>query len=229
MRVRTFKEEAERLNVSEEAVVRVAELIGSNKLQGIGDRDNKEFILYKPEELEDLVKLLTSQSISIMDLGQRLGIGNSQVVLVVNKLLNENTIKGTITTDDRFIPEKERIDALRRRGKDEIVGKLTLRLAEGTLSEESYRTAIRSLEETEVSTKEGEMIGEHVVEHPSRASNAWYLVPFFFGIIGGLIAWIATKDEDHDKAENLLSFGFMWGVLQVFTIFVIYSRVFSAL
>lgn len=38
-------------------------------------------------------------------------------------------------------------------------------------------------------------------------SGAWYLVPLFFGIIGGIIAWAVNKDRDPKRARNLLIFG----------------------
>src|SRR6266568_8221021 len=54
---------------------------------------------------------------------------------------------------------------------------------------------------------------------PSNAaqhvSGAWYLLPFFFGIIGGIIAWAVNKDKDPRRARNLLIFGIVWTVLWV--------------
>lgn len=44
-------------------------------------------------------------------------------------------------------------------------------------------------------------------------SGAWYLVPFFFGIIGGIIAWAVNKDRDPSRARNLLIFGLVWSVV----------------
>lgn len=45
-----------------------------------------------------------------------------------------------------------------------------------------------------------------------RPPNLWYLVPFFFGIIGGLIGYVGTKDDDRDMAVNLLIFGIIWSL-----------------
>jgi hypothetical protein len=50
-------------------------------------------------------------------------------------------------------------------------------------------------------------------ESGDRPSSAWYLVPFLFGIIGGLIAYVGVKDEDKDMATNLLIFGIVWSFI----------------
>ena len=48
-----------------------------------------------------------------------------------------------------------------------------------------------------------------------HVSAAWYLVPLFFGIIGGIIAWAVTKDRDPRRARNLLIFGLVWTLVPV--------------
>src|SRR5207247_6966406 len=48
------------------------------------------------------------------------------------------------------------------------------------------------------------------VEH---VSGAWYLLPLFFGIIGGIIAWAVNRDKDPGRARNLLIFGVLWTVI----------------
>ena len=48
-----------------------------------------------------------------------------------------------------------------------------------------------------------------------HVSAAWYLVPLFFGILGGIIAWAVTKDKDPKRARNLLIFGLVWTLVPV--------------
>ena len=59
-------------------------------------------------------------------------------------------------------------------------------------------------------------------------SSAWYLVPFFFGIIGGIIAWAVNKDRDPGRARNLLIFGLVWSVVWFVVVGLIAAFVFFA-
>ena len=44
--------------------------------------------------------------------------------------------------------------------------------------------------------------------HPERQrSNWWYLLPIFLGIIGGIIAYFALRNDDRPKAKKCLYLG----------------------
>ena len=53
-------------------------------------------------------------------------------------------------------------------------------------------------------------------ENKSKPSNFWYLLPIFFGIIGGIIGYFAIRDRDRKMAKNLLIVSIV--ILVVFTI-----------
>lgn len=55
--------------------------------------------------------------------------------------------------------------------------------------------------------------GDAAQKSVEPVSGAWYLVPLFFGLIGGIIAWAVNKDRDPGKARNLLIFGLIWTVV----------------
>ena len=40
-----------------------------------------------------------------------------------------------------------------------------------------------------------------------QRSNWWYLLPIFFGIIGGIIAYFAIRKDDRTKAKKCLYLG----------------------
>ncbi|MHA7733750.1 hypothetical protein [Nitrosopumilus sp. S6] len=44
--------------------------------------------------------------------------------------------------------------------------------------------------------------------YPERPrSNLWFLLPIFFGIIGGIIAYFIIRNDDPKKAKNCLYLG----------------------
>ena len=51
-----------------------------------------------------------------------------------------------------------------------------------------------------------------------KISNGWYCLPLFFGIIGGLIAWVVNRDENPKKAKSFLIFGIIWSLVIPFLI-----------
>lgn len=53
-----------------------------------------------------------------------------------------------------------------------------------------------------------------------KPSSAWWLVPLFFGIIGGLIAYVGVKDEDEDFAYALLGAGIAITVLAILMVMI---------
>jgi heme/copper-type cytochrome/quinol oxidase subunit 2 len=55
-----------------------------------------------------------------------------------------------------------------------------------------------------------------------HVSGAWYLVPFFFGILGGIIAWAVNKDKDPKRARNLLIFGLLWTFVPLIIVIAVF-------
>ena len=60
-----------------------------------------------------------------------------------------------------------------------------------------------------------------------EVSDAWYLVPLLFGILGGLIAYVATKDQDDGKATNFLILGIFSSAFTFFVTFFYMQSLFS--
>jgi len=48
---------------------------------------------------------------------------------------------------------------------------------------------------------------------PEKVSNWWYVLAFFFGIIGGIIAWAVNKNRNPKKAIRFLIVGFILPLL----------------
>jgi hypothetical protein len=62
-------------------------------------------------------------------------------------------------------------------------------------------------------TPESKPIKEPSQPRLSKPSALWYLVPLFFGLIGGILGYVGTKSEDPDLAGNLLIFGILWTLI----------------
>lgn len=56
---------------------------------------------------------------------------------------------------------------------------------------------------------------------PEKVSNWWYVLSFFLGIIGGVIAWAVNKDRNPKKAIRLLIVGLVLPIILVIVQFVI--------
>lgn len=106
MKIVSFSDEAERLNVPKFVVVKsYRKLINEGKLLGIIDSKNGEFVRYTSEDIENLTKILKSKSILLEELAEKLEIETEQVHLVLNELLEKGKITGVFTQNGAFIPD----------------------------------------------------------------------------------------------------------------------------
>ena len=48
-----------------------------------------------------------------------------------------------------------------------------------------------------------------------RRSGAWYLLPIFLSIIGGVIAYFVIKEDDPKKAKNCLYLGIALTIIPI--------------
>jgi hypothetical protein len=48
-----------------------------------------------------------------------------------------------------------------------------------------------------------------------RVSGAWWVLPIFFGLLGGLIAWLVNKDTDPQSARSMLIAGIVISVISL--------------
>ena len=52
-------------------------------------------------------------------------------------------------------------------------------------------------------------------KNSTKPSSAWYLVPLFLALLGGLLGYIALKDEDKKMADTLLYIGIFMTILGI--------------
>jgi 4-hydroxybenzoate polyprenyltransferase len=60
------------------------------------------------------------------------------------------------------------------------------------------------------------------MSHPEKPrSNAWFLLPILFGVIGGIVAFFILRHDDPRKAKNCLYLGLAFMVIGIiFNIFI---------
>ena len=46
-------------------------------------------------------------------------------------------------------------------------------------------------------------------------SNAWYLLPIFIGMIGGIIGYLAIRKDDPQKAKNCIYIGIVMMIIGI--------------
>lgn len=122
------------------------------------------------------------------------------------------------------------------------IERLTTLFSKGEITEESYKTAIKTIERNKNELRSGKKVSvaEERKETIARTrtlngwyrpqpTKLWYLAPFFFNIIGGLIGYVAVKDEDRDMATNLLIFGIFMTLVDMFIAWLLYSWLLSVI
>ncbi|MCH8915293.1 MAG: hypothetical protein IIA82_05560 [Thaumarchaeota archaeon] len=64
------------------------------------------------------------------------------------------------------------------------------------------------------------------MSYPEKArSNKWFLVPIFFGVIGGFIAFFILRHDDPEKAKNCIYLSLVLLIRDIITIIIIGSPV----
>jgi hypothetical protein len=130
------------------------------------------------------------------------------------------------------------------RQHEKTIERLTLQLSKGEISEVSYAKAVKVLEKSiseldkerktvsSNSSKRNEILTPtltsqtepSVPQEKAKPTAMWFLVPLFFGIFGGIVAYVAVKDDDKQMAESLLGLGIVVTVTVVFAcIIIIYN------
>jgi hypothetical protein len=118
----------------------------------------------------------------------------------------------------------------------ERIARLAVLLADGKIGEQSYVAATKALE-NRLDVLQKAKGNPNVILSSSKAAERleeastgrptflWYLVPLFFGILGGIVGYVGTRDEDKDMAGGLLLFGAVWSII----LYVVYWIALSSL
>src|SRR5208337_602580 len=64
---------------------------------------------------------------------------------------------------------------------------------------------------------------------PAESVSAFYwLLPFFFALLGGVVAYVAVEDRDRKKATHMLVFGLVMTVIVVVVAGIAFALAFNA-
>jgi prolipoprotein diacylglyceryltransferase len=66
-------------------------------------------------------------------------------------------------------------------------------------------------------------------QQKDRGSITWYLLPIFFGFLGGMAMFFVLKDEDRQLAKNGVKLGAILTIVWVFVIALLWSVLFASL
>jgi len=88
--------------------------------------------------------------------------------------------------------------------------------------------------DADVCTNCGKLVKEQTIStldggyRPGRdRSGWWYLLPFFLGIIGGLIAYLVVKDDDKELAKYCLYLGIIMTIVSIIAYVIISVSAFN--
>ena len=132
----------------------------------------------------------------------------------------------------RFTNYKENVDKEIAKCASAIE-RLSVLFAEGKISEKSYLTSVAALEKKMKRLKEAkekpegslDMFDTPETSITDRPTFLWLLVPLFFGILGGLVAYVGTRDRDRDMALSLLTLGIITSIVSVFLVMSMISSI----
>jgi hypothetical protein len=66
-------------------------------------------------------------------------------------------------------------------------------------------------------------------QQTKRGLATWYLLPIFFGFVGGMAMFFVLKDEDRQLAKNGVKVGVILTIVLVFVIALLWSVLFASL
>ena len=66
-------------------------------------------------------------------------------------------------------------------------------------------------------------------QQKNRGSAIWYLLPIFFGFVGGMAMFFVLKDEDRQLAKNGVKVGAILTIVLIFVIALLWGVLFASL
>jgi hypothetical protein len=202
-------------------------LLKNNKISGVLSNDNK-FISNKTVR-EAVIKIAQkNENINVIELSSQLNVTEESISSIIDGISKQilvgvapyNQIRMADLSKETEMPEAVMVALLKKLIREgTLIGHLDM--VNNVLKIERAPTQSMSIEQND------NQLTPNTETHKPKPSDAWYIIPFFFGLIGGLIGYLVVKDDDPDKAVGLLYFGILMSFIYVIVVWLYWSWILS--
>jgi hypothetical protein len=221
---------AEEMNLKvEQTRLIIDKLIGDGRIQGVYALDGSfvSQIIIRDSIIDITEK---TERIDILEISKKLSIPQDITRLVIEEF-SRQVIRATKPykqigfaelSQEANLPTKTTVTLLKNLISEGILV--------GSLDMVNRMLIIERAPETPTTLGRSEVSREQRIRTTyEKPSNAWYFAPIFLGLLGGLIGYIAVKDDDREMAKNLLYLGIGMTFINIIILWGFYSWYISIL
>ena len=193
----------------ESRLLHIKETIEKNKILYVSDRKyltnlSKRHLNQKNPEVKKQVFLKYSQKSESELYSENENVVNENVV-------NENVVNENVVNENTIINENTEINLDDRniQGNNLFCNNCGSKILENTQFCTECGSSLNNSPQTNSSTQ-----SQYPIQG-GKPSAAWYLLPIFFSVIGGIISWACIRDRDPHMAKNNLILGILLTVIPI--------------
>ena len=193
----------------ESRLLHIKETIEKNKILYVSDRKyltnlSKRHLNQKNPEVKKQVFLKYSQKSESELYSENENVVNENVV-------NENVVNENVVNENTIINENTEINLDDRniQGNNLFCNNCGSKILENTQFCTECGSSLNNSPQTNSSTQ-----SQYPIQG-GKPSAAWYLLPIFFSVIGGIISWACIRDRDPRMAKNNLILGILLTVIPI--------------
>jgi len=193
----------------ESRLLHIKETIEKNKILYVSDRKYltdlcKRHLNQKNPEVKKQVFLKYSQKSESELYSENENVVNENVV-------NENVVNENVVNENTIINENTEINLDDRniQGNNLFCNNCGSKILENTQFCTECGSSLNNSPQTNSSTQ-----SQYPIQG-GKPSAAWYLLPIFFSVIGGIISWACIRDRDPHMAKNNLILGILLTVIPI--------------
>jgi len=198
----------------ESRLLHIKETIEKNKILYVSDRKyltnlSKRHLNQKNPEVKKQVFLKYSQKSESELYSENENVVNENVVN--ENVVNENVVNENVVNENTIINENTEINLDDRniQGNNLFCNNCGSKILENTQFCTECGSSLNNSPQTNSSTQ-----SQYPIQG-GKPSAAWYLLPIFFSVIGGIISWACIRDRDPHMAKNNLILGILLTVIPI--------------